>query len=321
MIILTLMIFASVFMSVIALSCGIQTVRQSPENELKRKLQRMTGTSEVDPARKSACDLVLKTPSPTSVRFFSHLPLMGRMQRLLEHSGTHVSPVQFILLTGIIVTLSAIIVYAVSGNMLIALLSLLLVGVMPFVYLIYRKKQRQTLFDEQLPDALTMVARSLRAGHSLSGAIELISQEMPDPTGSLFKIAFDQQQLGIRISDSLKTLVDKIESIDLQFFITIIRINSETGGNLAEILDKLADTIRSRLQIRRQVKVYSAQGRLSGYILTVLPLVVFIMFNILNPGYMKVFYTERICQLILVGALLAQSAGFLMIRKIVDIRI
>jgi tight adherence protein B len=212
-------------------------------------------------------------------------------------------------------------VFVLSRNTLAALLAMLVFGCIPFVYLGYRKQQRQTLFDEQLPDALTMIARSLRAGHSLLGAIELISQEMPEPTGGLFKIAYDQQRLGMGITDSLQTLLEKVDSMDLNFFVTIIRINNETGGNLAEILDKLADTVRSRLQVRLQVKVYSAQGRMSGYILSALPVVVFVVFYFLSPGYVNVFFTERICQFALIGALVAQFAGFLIIRKIVDIRI
>jgi len=144
---------------------------------------------------------------------------------------------------------------------------------------------------------------------------------MPEPTGGLFKIAYEQQQLGMRITDSLRTLLKKIESIDLHFFVTIVRINNETGGNLAEILDKLADTVRSRLQIRRQVTVYTAEGRMSGYVLALLPVVVFIGFYFLKPGYMNVFFTDRNCQLVLFVAVMAQIIGFLVIRKIVDIRI
>ena len=131
----------------------------------------------------------------------------------------------------------------------------------------------------------------------------------------------EQQLLGMRIADSLITLLDRIDSLDLHFFVTIIRINSETGGNLAEILEKLAETIRSRLQIRRQVQVYTAEGRMSGYVLLLLPVFVFVAFYIRNPDYMGVFFTERSCQLSLVAAGVAQIIGFMMIRKIIDIRI
>ncbi|HEX2769463.1 MAG TPA: type II secretion system F family protein [Geobacteraceae bacterium] len=311
-----IMIFTSLFLTVLALFFAIRTARQSPAAQLKRRLRRMAASSETIPSEAFTSELLRKsTPS------IYLLPLMGRVKKRIEHSGVHISPFSFVFLSGMTAALCFIVVFVLSGNTLAALLAMLVFGCIPFVYLGYRKQQRQTLFDEQLPDALTMIARSLRAGHSLLGAIELISQEMPEPTGGLFKIAYDQQRLGMGITDSLQTLLEKVDSMDLNFFVTIIRINYETGGNLAEILDKLADTVRSRLQVRLQVKVYSAQGRMSGYILSALPVAVFVAFYFLNPGYINVFFTEPICQFALLGALLAQFAGFLIIRKIVDIRI
>lgn len=263
---------------------------------------------------------LLLQPKPYE-KFIAKLPLLGRINRWVDHSGVRITPSGFLFLSGTAALAGFAVAYLLSGKLLAALLALLLLGGIPFAFLGYRKQQRQTRFDEQFPDALTMIARSLRAGHSLSGAIELISQEMPEPTGGLFRIAYDQQLLGMRMSDSLRTLPEKIVSVDLHFFVTIIRINSETGGNLAEILDKLADTVRARLQIRRQVQVYTAEGRISGYVLVLLPVVVFIAFYFMKPDYMKVFFTERSCQIAILAALLAQFAGFLMIRKIVDIRI
>ena len=211
--------------------------------------------------------------------------------------------------------------YLLKKNIPVDFLAAAVIAYIPFAYLGYRKKQRQDRFAEQLPDALIMVARSLRAGHSLTSAVELVSQELPEPTSGLFKIAYEQQNLGMRIAESLGTLQEKIDSLDLNFFVTIIKINSETGGNLAEILEKLGETIRARLQIRRQVQVYTAEGRISGYVLLVLPVVVFIAFYLKNPGYMGVFFTERVCQMSLVAAGIAQIIGFLIIRKIIDIRI
>lgn len=316
---LVLTIFLAIFMAVLALCFGIQAARQSPGAELKRRIERMAASEKIEPTETITREIYRQT-TPFE-KFIRLLPLMGRITSLVEHAGLRIGPLRFVLLSGLVTLACTAIVYLLRGSLLAALLTLVVVGCLPVAYLVYRKQQRQTLFNEQLPDALTMVARSLRAGHSLAGAIELISNEMPEPTSGLFRTVYEQQQLGMRITDALRLLLNKIESIDLHFFVTIIRINSETGGNLAEILDKLADTIRSRLQIRRQVRVYSAQGRMSGYILTILPLVVFIAFSFLNPDYMKVFYTEKVCQFSLLAALLAQGIGFVMIRKIVDIRI
>lgn len=264
-------------------------------------------------------ELLRETSS--SEKFIFKLPLLRIVKKLVDHSGVTINPSRFVLLTVIMFIAGFVVLFALKGIALIALLAAVVTGLVPFFYLGYRIKQRQTRFAEQLPDALTMIARSLRAGHSLTSAVELVSQELPEPAGGLFKIAYEQQQLGMRIAESLGTLLDKIDSIDLHFFVTIIRINSETGGNLAEILEKLADTIRSRLQIRRQVQTYTAEGRMSQYVLMLLPVSVFGAFYLRNPSYMGVFFTEQVCQMSLVAAVLAQIAGFFIIRKIIDIRI
>ena len=144
---------------------------------------------------------------------------------------------------------------------------------------------------------------------------------MADPAGGLFRTVYEQQKLGVRINEALTMMLDKMESLDLRFFVTIININNEVGGNLAEILEKLADTIRARLQIRRQVSVYTAQGRLSGYILAVLPVVTFAGLYVLLPGYLDVFFKDPRAKIILAGAVSAEVVGFFVIRRIIDIRI
>jgi tight adherence protein B len=191
----------------------------------------------------------------------------------------------------------------------------------PFVYLDVLKRRRIDKFTEQLPDVLTMIGRSLRAGHSLNSAIELAGKEMPEPAGGLFKTAFEQQKLGLPAADTLANMTLRMESLDLRFFVVVVSINSEVGGNLAEILDKLADTIRERLKIRRQVRVYTAQGRMSGYLLAALPIVTFIVLNFLLPGYEDVLIKEKGGQKVLMVAALMQITGFFIIRKIINIRI
>ena len=314
-----LMIFAAVFLTVLALFFAVTSYRQSPAFELKRRLRRMENHANERPSEGLTGELLRET-TPFE-QFILRLTLLRLVKKHVEHSGVAFKPFQFVLLTAIVSASGFVALYVLSGNVSAALLAAVVIALIPFAYLGYRKQKRLDRFNEQLPDALTMIARSLRAGHSLTSAVELVSQELPEPTGGLFKIAYEQQQLGMRIAESLGTLLDKIDSMDLHFFVTIVRINSETGGNLAEILDKLAETIRSRLQIRRQVKTYTAEGRMSGYVLVLLPVFVFIAFYLRNPSYMEVFFTEQVCQMCLVAAALAQIAGFIMIRKIIDIRI
>jgi tight adherence protein B len=203
----------------------------------------------------------------------------------------------------------------------LAVLAALIVPLVAMLILNYRKKRRQLAFTEQMPDVLMMISRSLRAGHSMNSAIELVGSEMAHPAGELFRMAFDQQKLGLRLLDTLSNMGNRMESLDLRFFITAVTIHSEVGGNLAEILDKLAETIRERIKIRRQIRVYTAQGRLSGYVLAVMPLVAFFMMNIMLPGYEQHLFTEKIGNIMLITAFSLQLVGFLIIRKIIDIRI
>lgn len=311
--------FVAVLLIVFTVYFAVTAARQSPAAEMKRKLRRIAESGTDHLAGSSAADL-LREETPTDKVLSQLLPLK-RLKKLIEHAGLKISPLHFLLLTGIVTVVIFLAVFLAKGKLLLALPVAALTVVMPFIYLGYRRKQRETLFAEQLPDALSMFARSLRAGHSLTAAVELVGQEMPEPAGGLFRVAYEQQKLGIRMADALMTLPERINSIDLHFLVTIIRINSEIGGNLAEILEKLGNTITSRLQIRRQVQVYTAEGRMSAYVLILLPVVVFILFYLRNPGYMNVFFTEQFCQLFLVGAVCGQIIGFFIMKRIVDIRI
>jgi tight adherence protein B len=313
------LVFLAVIFAVFAVYFAIWSVRWSPAAELKRRLRRMAEGETAQQTDLSNSELIrTSTPAENALH---RLPLMGRVKRLIEQSGVNITAVRLFVLSLMAAASGFLFVILLSRNTLAALLAMLVLGGIPFFYLAYRKHQRESLFDEQFPDALTMVARSLRAGHALPGAVELVSQEMPEPTGGLFRTAYEQQLLGMRMTDCISNMLEKIDSKDLNFFVTIIRINYETGGNLADILDKLADTVRSRLQIRRQVKVYTAEGRMSGYVLFLLPFCLFFLFYVMNPEYMKVFFSEPTCRLALIAAFIMQCVGFFVIRKMINIRI
>jgi tight adherence protein B len=201
-------------------------------------------------------------------------------------------------------------------------------ALVPLYYLRVRKGRRLNRFTEQFPDALDMISRSLKAGHSFTAAIQLVSSEMADPVAALFKTAYDEQALGVSTREAIAHMTDRVESTDLRFFVMAINIHREIGGNLGEILERLAKTIRERLVIRRQVRVYTAQARISGYILAVIPLAMAFFFYVTSPGYIEELWTTEITMsgfrvgvLAIVFAIAAQVAGFLVIRKIVNIRI
>lgn len=313
------MTFIAVFVGTLATFFGLTAAKNSPEAELKKRLRRMAEGDDERPAKVSATQLIREV-SPAEQYLFN-MPLISSLNRLVIQAGLHMKTADFLLTMASASFVTFLLVFLIKGSALIALAASVAIAGILLLYLRHRRQMRLQKFTEQLPDALTMVARSLRAGHSLAGAMELLGQELPDPSGALFRTVYEQQKLGMRINDALANILENINSLDLRFFVTIIHINSEVGGNLAEILEKLADTIRSRLQIRRQVKVYTSQGRLSGYILAILPIATFIGLYLLIPGYVDVFFKEKQPQYLLAGAAGMEVIGFFVIRKIIDIRI
>ena len=313
--------FIAVFLVLISIYFGVTTVKESPNAELRRRLRRLAKSKEWDVMPDNLRTEIIKEIPPFE-RFLSKIPYLRNLDKLLDEAGAKISPTRFLLLTSAATFGGFVLGFAIRRDYILGLIVAAIAIAAPVIYLVAMKRKRTEKFTEQLPDALTMISRSLRAGHSLNSAIELVGQEMADPVGELFKTAYEQQKLGLRVTDTLTNMTDRIQSLDLRFFATVISINIEVGGNLAEILDKLAETIRERLKIRRQVKVYTAQGRLSGYLLAGLPIVAFVMLQfVMMPGYEDVFIKETKGRYILLVAAILQFIGYLFIRKIINIRI
>lgn len=321
MILVVLLTFIAVFLLLLAIFFAVTAVKESPSYALKMRLRRLAMSKASGIALPDELRSEILKETPAVERILNRFGLFRALDRKIDQAGLKIQPHIFlsVSLAGIIVT--SVGVYILSHRTFYSILVTVVIVFMIIVTLQYKKTARATKLTEQLPDVLMMIARSLRAGHSLNSAIELVGTESANPAGELFKTAFDQQKLGMRITDALANMTDRIESLDLRFFITTVSINSDIGGNLAEVLDKLADTIRDRIKIRRQVKVYTAQGRFSGYILAVLPIIMFIIINLLNPDYGTILIKEKLGNYMLLFAFLMQLIGYFVIRNIINIRI
>lgn len=310
--------FMAVFCTAVAVWLAGDAIKGSPAAELKRRLQRMNRERETE-SGDAAAGL---TREPHRIdRLLWRLPVYHKLVKKLEHAGLDVPVATFIAVAALLVIGSTAAAFALSRSLPAAIIVAGIASTAPFLFLHIKINRRVEKFTEVFPDALTMIARSLRAGHSFTSSVQLVGQEIADPVGEQFKTAYEQQLLGLRITEALDKMNERIESIDLRFFTTAVGINSDVGGRLAETLDNLAVTIRERLRIRRQVRVYTAQGRMSGYVLGALPIVTFIIFNLLNPSYEQVLYKEKMGKMILVLAAVMQLVGFLVIRRIIRIRI
>jgi tight adherence protein B len=185
----------------------------------------------------------------------------------------------------------------------------------------FQKSRRLKLFNNGLADAIELIARALRAGHSMSSAVEIVSEQTPAPLNSEFAIVFQQQKFGIPFRDALLQLGDRVPSKDLHFLITAILVQKETGGDLTEILDRTTHVIRDRIRIEGEIKTYTAQGRLTGWILGALPIIMLVILNIVTPGYSAPLFHDPLGQdMLYIGGTLIVIGG-LIIRKIVNIQV
>jgi len=313
------LIFVTLFMACIAVYLAVQEKQESPKAELKRRLQRMARSRAKEIPDELRAEIT-REAKPAD-KFFARFPLTRDLDEKLDQAGLKMSVSTFIMITATLAILCSAAVAIRSKSVWFGMLAVPISLQLANLFLKFKKQQRSEKFTELFPDALTMISRSLRAGHSFTSAIQLVGEEVPSPVGELFKTAYDQQMLGLRITDGLINMNERIESLDLRFFTTVISISAETGGNLSEVLDKLALTIRERLRIRRQVQVYTAQGRMSGYVLGGLPVVAFVAFNLLNPEYEQVLLRDPLGTYILIFAVCMQLVGLMVIRKIIRIHI
>lgn len=191
----------------------------------------------------------------------------------------------------------------------------------PWGWLWNRRRVRLKKFAAQLPDALELVARALRAGHSLGAGMHVVAEEMPAPVSVEFGRVYEEQNLGIALEEAMRNMVERVPNLDLRFFVTSVAIQRQTGGDLAEILDKIGYVVRERYRILGQVKALTAEGRLSGVVLIALPFVLFLVMLHLKPDYVAVLWTERAGIKMSIFALLMQVLGAICIKKIVDIKV
>ena len=322
MLLIVLLIFIAAFLLVLAIYLNVVAVKDSPKAHLRRRLRHVAmskGSNAEGMPQDVRADILKETPP--FERFLNRIPLLCRLDSRLDRSGLTMTLANFLAIVIGLGLVGFIICFIFTRNIYLSLAAGIVMLLVPFFYMEYKKREREVKFTEQFPDALSMISRSLRSGHSFTSAIELVGTEVSDPVGKLFKTAYDQQLLGLRINDTLNNLNNRIDSLDLRFFTTAADINREVGGNFAEILDKLADTIRERIIIRRQLRVHTAQGRMTGYILATMPIITFFLMNFALPGYQKILLENDTGRTLLIVAAVMQLIGFLVIRRIINIRI
>jgi tight adherence protein B len=316
-----LLAFVAVALMVLTLALLWEWVRErSRHRELKRRMdpgRASSGGETIDDLFKGSEDRGGGLLGP----FAERLPHINDLQVLLDqadlrwHFGTFV-----------ILTIGAAVAFGTAGMLftkfsLVAIGTALLGGTLPYLYVRWRKRKRMAAFLERFPDAIDLLGRSIRAGHAFSTGLQMVAEETGEPVAGEFRRVFEEQKFGLPLDETLFGLSDRIDLVDVQIFVTAVLIQREVGGNLAEILDTLADTIRERFVIERQVRVFTAQGRMTGYLLAVLPLVLAFVIYTFNSEYITILVEEPIGRVLIAMAAIMQVVGFLTIRRIVDIKV
>jgi tight adherence protein B len=208
-----------------------------------------------------------------------------------------------------------------TSNYSFSTLLALFLGVMPFFYICVKKRRRMEKFQRQLPDALDLIARALKAGHAFTGGLKMVAEELGEPIGTEFEKALHEINFGVGVPEALKNLPNRVDCPDLRFFIISVVIQRETGGNLAEVLSKIAYLIRERFKLQSRVKVLSAEGKLSAIILIAIPFVIALALAVLNPGYIKTLFVDPVGKVLVGFALVMMVIGIFVMKRMIQIKV
>lgn len=252
---------------------------------------------------------------------FERLSFTAKFQRALDQANMQWSAAQTLVNLCAIASVLLAVLLLVGAPLVAAVGVAAAVFVIPILYLFRRRTKRLKRFVEQLPDVFEMLSQALRAGHSLASGMQLISKELPDPAGTEFGRVFHEQNLGLKIEDAMRNMADRVDMLDVRIFITAVLIQRQTGGDLAEVLDKIGTVIRDRIKLFGTVQALTAEGRLSGYVLLALPVVVFLVMLQVNRAYAELLLYEPMGKMMLTIAIVMQLMGWAMIKKIVNIKV
>lgn len=318
----SILIIGAVFFGVVMLIVAIaMLMRDQTVNQMEDRLNAITGKGKSDATGLSEAAQILAAQYGGKSALDRMLSNWFNLTLLFEQAEVTM-PVATFLAVCLGLGVGATFLCSIAGmNLALAPLVGITFGVLPLLWLSIRRKRRFKKFAEQLPEALELVARALRAGHSLAAGFHLVSQESSDPIATEFCRVFEEQNLGIPFEEALNGLAERIPNLDLKFFVTAVILQRQTGGDLAEILDKIGSLIRERFKIWGQVQALTGEGRLSGIVLLALPPLLFVTVYRMNPEYLMLLFTDEMGKKMLVAGIVSQLIGALVIRKIVNIRV
>jgi tight adherence protein B len=305
---------------------GYYLITKGPSYLQERRLsERLEEVTAIHPTSSNDPTELVKTrqegPLPALDRLASGTARGSALAAWVEQSGVQISMSALLLIAFAL----ALVFGFIAASVLRLAVGWLLGGALgfslPFVFLRIKRTRRLRKFEEAFPEALDLMARALKAGHAFATGLKMVADEMEEPVGPEFRKTFDEQNFGLPLKDALSNLTVRIPLLDVRFFSTAVLIQRETGGNLSEILENLAHVVRERFKILRQVRVYTAHGRLTGYVLLALPVFLAIALSFINPDHMQLLFREPIGHLLLAATVVMQTVGYFWIRQVVKIEV
>ena len=323
---LTIIVIVTSFIGVAALVGGVALLfRGDTSREIEERLDVFAGQKALSGRGGAAGGEPSLLSSPldeTKGQLEQMLSRVGNLRKLLEQADVAMDPSKFILLVvGVagLGTAICILVPQIPGAF--GLIVAPFLALAPLLWLVMKKRSRLKKFGSQLPEALELISRALRAGNSLASGINLVAEEMPEPICIEFERCYESQNLGLPLEEALEDMSDRVPNLDLRFFVTAVILQRQTGGDLAEILDKIGSLIRERFRIWGQIQSLTGEGRLSGIVLLAMPPALFLVMYYMNPEYCKVLFTDPLGLKMLAGAIVMQILGALVIKKIIAIKV
>jgi tight adherence protein B len=291
------------------------------QRKIESRMADVTRPLEIEP--KLGFDLVKRQkdgPLPLVDRLVTQSGAGSWIAKLIDQSGSKTGVSAVVLMAGVLGLVTALGGTALLGGGIGFLPGFMFGAAVPFVVLMRKRTVRLRRFEEQFPEALDLLSRAIKAGHAFQTAMGMVAEEGAEPMGPEFRKTFEQN-FGLPLKDALNNLAVRMPLIDVRFFVTAVLIQRETGGNLSEILDNLAYVVRERFKILRQVRVYTAHGRMTGYVLLALPAFLAVALMFINPEHMDTLFTERAGKMMIAATVVMQTIGYIWIRKIVTIEV
>ena len=322
-----LIILVLVFVSVFAVTALLLVAKGAGASEqTKQTLAALQATLATSATEKhdQVVDLrkeELFSAVPWINRWMLKLELAPRLRTVLYQADLKWTAGTLVLLSVACCVIPGYLLYLRTGAAVFSMLIGLLLGTAPFGYVLQKRRQRFNKFEQGLPESLDLIVSALRAGHSLVSAMGLVANEAPDPIGGEFRICYDEQNYGLELRSAMENLVVRVPLQDLRIVVAAILIQKESGGNLAEVLDKVAYVIRERFRLKRQVRTHTAQGRLTGWILSLLPLILGIALYLVSPDTISLLWKRPVGVKLLYAATIMTVIGGLIIRKIVNMEV